>query len=63
MRTSTAQRAHANFTENLTPFLGQLLLAGVRFPLLSAGLGAAWVVTRFMYAQGYATKGAKARAP
>jgi len=56
---STAQRAHANFTENLTPFLGSLLIAGLRFPTYAAGLGALWSFARTGYAYGY-TKGGPA---
>lgn len=30
-----------------------MLIAGLRYPVLSAGLGAAWCVARVMYAVGY----------
>ena len=56
-----AQRAHANFTENLTPFLGGLLIAGLRFPVVAGGLGAGWVLARIIYAWGYAKNGPKGR--
>ncbi|KAK3325752.1 hypothetical protein B0H66DRAFT_137092 [Apodospora peruviana] len=48
-----AQRAHANFTENLTPFLGELFIAGLRYPQLAASLGGVWAVARVFYAAGY----------
>lgn len=56
-----AQRAHANFTENLTPFVVSLLVAGLRFPVAAAGIGAAWSASRMLYAYGYAGKGPKGR--
>ncbi|EHA57029.1 hypothetical protein MCOR02_004385 [Pyricularia oryzae] len=56
-----AQRAQTNFTENLTPFLGALLIAGLKYPIPSAGLGAGWVFSRFIYASGYTTFGPKGR--
>ncbi|KAF4470578.1 MAPEG family [Fusarium albosuccineum] len=52
-----AQRAHANFTENLTPFLGSLLIAGLRFPVASASIDAVWSASRIVYLVGY-TSGA-----
>ncbi|OAA66200.1 Membrane associated eicosanoid/glutathione metabolism-like domain protein [Cordyceps fumosorosea ARSEF 2679] len=48
-----AQRAHANFTENLTPFLGSLLVAGVQHPVAAATLGGAWSFSRLIYLLGY----------
>ena len=48
-----AQRAHANFTENHTNFLVTLLVAGIGMPEISAGLGAMWILGRFLYASGY----------
>lgn len=52
-----AQRAHANFTENHTPLLGALLIAGLRNPFAAAVLGATWSVGRVIYLYGY-TSGA-----
>lgn len=58
----TAQRAHANFTENLSPFLVTLLGAGLRFPVPAAALGAAWLAARVVYTVGYtSSKGPKGR--
>ncbi|KAI1391290.1 membrane-associated proteins in eicosanoid and glutathione metabolism [Hypoxylon trugodes] len=56
-----AQRAHANYTENLTPFLGALLISGLYFPTASAALGAAWVLGRLWYAIGYTSSGPAGR--
>ena len=33
-----------------------MLLAGTRYPLWSAGLGAAWMVNRLIYALGYTSE-------
>ncbi|KAK1770498.1 hypothetical protein QBC33DRAFT_555976 [Phialemonium atrogriseum] len=55
------QRAHANFTENLTPYLGALLIAGLRYPVLAGGLGAVWTLARALYAHGYSKSGPKGR--
>lgn len=48
-----AQRAHYNFLENYVTFLPALLIAGLKFPVASSVLGAAWIVFRTMYATGY----------
>ncbi|KAG6353937.1 hypothetical protein INS49_005194 [Diaporthe citri] len=56
-----AQRAHANFTENLTPFMATLLIAGTRYPLQAAVLGAGWLVSRIVYTAGYTSNGPKGR--
>jgi glutathione S-transferase len=56
-----AQRAHGNFVENFTPFLGALLISGLRFPAASASLGAIWVAGRVWYATGYVSQGPKGR--
>ncbi|KAI0881179.1 membrane-associated proteins in eicosanoid and glutathione metabolism [Annulohypoxylon maeteangense] len=56
-----AQRAHANYTENLTPFLGALLISGLYYPTASAALGATWVFGRFWYALGYTSFGPQGR--
>jgi len=51
-----AQRAHANLLENYSSFLPALMIAGLKYPLASAGLGAGWIVSRIMYAVGYTSK-------
>lgn len=59
---NAAQRAHANFTENLTPFLGALLVTGLRYPILAACLGGGWTLSRIVYAAGYtSSSGPKGR--
>merc|ERR1712217_662734 len=47
-----AQRAHGNYLENQPSVAIALLVAGVQYPLWSAGLGAAWLVFRIAYAVG-----------
>lgn len=61
-RLNCAQRAHANFTENLTPWMALLLIAGLRSPVPAAGLGFGWLVSRVVYTLGYTSnKGPKGR--
>jgi len=48
-----AQRAHANFTENQSSLVGALLIAGLKFPLTAAAMGAGWSVSRYLYMLGY----------
>ena len=55
-RFNCAQKAHANFTENHASFMCLVLIAGLKFPLLSAGLGALWSVARLLYLVGYTRK-------
>ena len=50
---NAAQRAHANYQENQTSVLAAILIAGLKYPLISAGLGAAWTVNRFFFMTGY----------
>ena len=57
----TAQRAHNNFTENLTPFLGALLISGLKYPVFAASLGGLWSVARALFAVGYTSKGPDGR--
>jgi glutathione S-transferase len=56
-----AQRAHANYTENLTPFVLDLAVAGLRFPIVAASLGLVWSVARVVYAWGYVNVGPQGR--
>ncbi|POS77630.1 MAPEG family protein [Diaporthe helianthi] len=56
-----AQRSHANFTENLTPYLASLLIAGTRFPVPAAVMGAGWLASRVVYAVGYTRNGPSGR--
>lgn len=48
-----AQRAHANFLEHQSQMIIPLLIGGLRYPVLSAGLGLAWCIARVMYTLGY----------
>ncbi|OJJ01449.1 hypothetical protein ASPVEDRAFT_634305 [Aspergillus versicolor CBS 583.65] len=48
-----AQRAHANFLENAPQTMLSILVAGVKYPELAAGLGAAWAVFRVLFLHGY----------
>ncbi|KAL3477361.1 hypothetical protein BJX99DRAFT_257611 [Aspergillus californicus] len=48
-----AQRAHANFLENAPQTMLSILVAGLKYPTLAAGLGAAWVFFRCLFLYGY----------
>merc|ERR1719273_2684539 len=63
IKLQNAQRAHLNYTENLTGQLSQLLLAGLFFPVTAAGLGAVQLVGRQLYCSAYRAKGPNARGP
>ena len=52
-RFNCAQRAHANYSENHPSMVIALLIAGVRFPRIAAGLGAAWTISRYLFMTGY----------
>ncbi|KAJ5097787.1 MAPEG family domain-containing protein [Penicillium angulare] len=56
-----SQRAHANFTENLTPFLGSVFIAGLRLPTTTAILGGIWSASRAWYLIGYTSSGPPGR--
>ncbi|KAH6854264.1 hypothetical protein B0I37DRAFT_25328 [Chaetomium sp. MPI-CAGE-AT-0009] len=56
-----AQRAHNNFTENLTPFLAGLLVAGLKYPVFAGSLGGVWSLARIMFAIGYTSNGPQGR--
>ncbi|KAH7408633.1 hypothetical protein DE146DRAFT_675648 [Phaeosphaeria sp. MPI-PUGE-AT-0046c] len=53
-----AQRAHQNFNENHPTALAAMLIAGLKYPVASAVVGAVWSVNRVIYAIGY-TNGAE----
>lgn len=48
-----AQRGHQNFNENHPSALAAILISGLRYPRVSAGLGLLWSVNRVLYAIGY----------
>lgn len=52
-RFNCAQRAHGNFQENHTSVLSMIMVAGLRYPLAAAGLGAWWSLNRVLFALGY----------
>lgn len=56
-----AQRAHANFHENLAPFLIALGIAGISHPKLAGAMGVWWSISRVIYAKGYTSGNAKNR--
>ncbi|KAK3994751.1 hypothetical protein QBC44DRAFT_321974 [Cladorrhinum sp. PSN332] len=56
-----AQRAHSNFTENLTPFLGGLLIAGLKYPVFAGAAGIVWSLARVSFAVGYVKNGPQGR--
>ncbi|CAK7241860.1 MAG: hypothetical protein STHCBS139747_003331 [Sporothrix thermara] len=56
-----AQRAHANFIENLPTVLTTMVISGIKFPVLSGSLGAGWAIARILYVRGYILRGPKGR--
>ncbi|KRX05346.1 hypothetical protein PPERSA_00647 [Pseudocohnilembus persalinus] len=50
---NNTQRIHQNFTDSIGYLIPSLLIAGLQFPLFSAGLGATHFVGRMLYAKGY----------
>lgn len=48
-----AQRAHSNFLENASQTMFFTLVAGLKYPQLATGLGAAWLVFRSLFLYGY----------
>lgn len=49
------QRGHQNSLEMMPGFYMLMILGGIRHPLISASLGAAYIVSRFFYFKGYST--------
>lgn len=59
---NTAQRGHQNFLESAWGVMALLLVGGLFNPRVYAGLGAVYLVARYLYAVGYASnKGPKGR--
>ncbi|KAF3932922.1 hypothetical protein ABW20_dc0100812 [Dactylellina cionopaga] len=48
-----AQRAHANYIENLPNFYVGLLVSSTVYPKFAAGAGALWLIGRVLYCIGY----------
>ncbi|KAI5121143.1 hypothetical protein M0805_007141 [Coniferiporia weirii] len=49
------QRAHQNTLESTPHVLLAVLVTGLKYPLVAAGLGGTWVVGRVLYTIGYST--------
>lgn len=52
-----AQRAHGNFLENASQTMFFTLVAGLKYPQLATGLGAAWLACRSLFLYGYVYSG------
>jgi len=50
-----AQRAHGNTLELQITIIPFILITGLKWPLLSSGLGLIWIAGRFVYTIGYLT--------
>lgn len=48
-----AQRAHAQFLENMPQTMISMLVAGLAYPRATAALGAGWLASRVLYGVGY----------
>jgi glutathione S-transferase len=48
-----AQRAHANYVENLFPTIGSMLVAGFNYPLVAGCMGVGWLSCRLIYFYNY----------
>jgi len=48
-----AQRAHGNYLENQPSVVAAMLIAGLKYPLLTVALSAGWQIFRVVYAVGY----------
>ncbi|KAJ8479280.1 hypothetical protein OPV22_023007 [Ensete ventricosum] len=49
------QRGHQNSLEMMPVFFATLLVGGLQYPLIAAGLGAFYTVARFFYFKGYSS--------
>mmetsp|Transcript_5825 Transcript_5825/g.6709 ORF Transcript_5825/g.6709 Transcript_5825/m.6709 type:complete len:185 (+) Transcript_5825:204-758(+) len=49
------QRGHQQALESYTTFVGCSLIAGIRHPFVTAGLGIVYCIARLKWAQGYAS--------
>lgn len=47
--------AHQNTLESVPQVLFFLTVGGLKYPLLTAGLGASWLLGRFIFTMGYKT--------
>ncbi|KAL6716874.1 hypothetical protein ACLMJK_004786 [Lecanora helva] len=51
-----AQRAHAHYQENHPQMLVGLVIGGLKYPVISATMGAAWCASSVLYTIGYCRK-------
>ena len=58
---NNAQRAHLNFVEMIASSLMFLLVGGLYCPCIASGLGGLMIISRILYATGYANKGPNGR--
>lgn len=58
---NTAQRAHLNFVECIATLLALVLIGGVYYPLVQVGFAVVLIISRLIYAVGYASGGPKGR--
>lgn len=56
-RFNCAQRAHGNYIENQVSMVPALLIAGLKFPIVSAVMGLCWTLSRYSYMVGYSKGG------
>ncbi|KAI5812000.1 ER glutathione S transferase [Pyronema omphalodes] len=52
-RFNCAQRAHQNFLEHFPTFITASAIAGLKYPVATAVMGAVWNVGRIVFAKGY----------
>lgn len=52
-----AQRAHANYLENMPQTMLFTLFAGLKYPHLATAIGASWLFFRSLYLYGYVYSG------
>ena len=52
-RYQCAQRAHANYLENMPQTIISMLVAGLEYPKATAITGALWIASRLIYQYGY----------
>eukprot|EP00300_Choanocystis_sp_HF-7_P033939 c46404_g1_i1.p1 GENE.c46404_g1_i1~~c46404_g1_i1.p1 ORF type:complete len:205 (+),score=48.91 c46404_g1_i1:72-617(+) len=56
MELNVAQRAAGNYLEQITPIVTLELLSGLFYPRVSASIGVAYLVGRFLYTRGFKSK-------
>ncbi len=57
MQFNAAQRAHANYLENMSQTMMFALVAGLKYPNAVTAVSAAWVFFRGLYLYGYVYSG------